>query len=167
MIRKAEERDADDLARIYNQAVKPGSFATSDLEPVSRANRLQWLSRHQPPFGAWVYESADNRVVGWCSLNQFSVRPYYPAIAEISVYVDENYRFRILGPRLLQHLIDEARKARFRSLVTVTFEKNVSSIAGCVALGDFKPMAMLYEVALMGSGWENVVWLQRDLSPDQ
>ena len=162
MIRKAEERDADDLARIYNHAMKPGIYATADVTPVTRENRIDWLHRRQEPFGAWVSQTAAGDVVGWCSLSPFAVRPNYPGIAEISAYVDEAHRSRQVGRELLIHLISAARQAGFRSLVSLVYEKNVVSIAGCLLFG-FRPMVTLRKVATLGGARENVLWIQKDL----
>jgi phosphinothricin acetyltransferase len=163
MIRRAEERDADDLARIYNQAMKPGIYATCDVEPVSRENRLDWLSHHVDPYPAWVYESETGQVFGWCSLSPFSVRSDLPGIGETSTYVDETCRFRGVGREMLAHLIAEGRRLGHHALVSLVFEKNIASISTRLRYG-FVPTAVLYQVALMRGGWENVVWLQKDLS---
>jgi phosphinothricin acetyltransferase len=164
-IRPAELRDAADLARIYNQAMKPGVHATCDVVPVSPENRIDWLTHHGNRYPVWVYEHKSGRVVGWSSLSPFSVRSGYSSMAEISVYVDETHRSLQIGGRLLSHLVSAARRLGFRSLVSLAFEKNVTSNAGCVIYG-FKPAAVLYEVAKLGGTWENVLWLQKDLSAD-
>jgi L-amino acid N-acyltransferase len=169
MIRPAEERDADALARIYNQAMKPGIYATAFVRPVDRADRLAWLARHRPPFGAWVYQSKAGEVLGWCSLGPFAPRPSYPRIAEISAYVEESHRAGALGGRLLACLVVEGRRRGFRTLVSLAFEKNVTSISGCL-LGGFRPMALLQGVATFqadgGRAYEDVAWIQKDLSEE-
>jgi L-amino acid N-acyltransferase YncA len=166
MIRTAEEQDAGDIARIYNQAMKPGIYATCDVTPVSRESRIEWLAHHHDPYPAWVYESETGQVVGWCSLSPFSVRPTMPGIAETSTYVDETYRFRRIGRDLLMHLIAEGRRLGHKSLVSLVFEKNVASISTRLRFG-FRPNAMLYDVAHMRGSWENVVWLQKDLLEEE
>jgi phosphinothricin acetyltransferase len=169
MIRQAEERDADALARIYNQAMKPGIYATAFVRPVDRADRVAWLARHKDPFGAWVYRSKSGEVLGWCSLGPFAPRPSYPRIAEVSAYVEEEHRSGAIGGRLLACLVVMARRRGFRSLVSLAFEKNVTSISGCLLAG-FRPMALLQGVATFESGtartYENVAWIQKDLSAE-
>jgi len=167
MIGPAEERDAEALARIYNQAMKPGIYATAFVRPVDRADRVAWLARHRAPFGAWVYRSKAGEVLGWCSLGPFAPRPSYPRIAEVSAYVEETHRSGPIGGRLLACLVVQARRRGFRSLVSLAFEKNVTSISGCL-LGGFRPMAVLQGVATFGAEeertFENVSWIQKDLS---
>lgn len=166
MIRPATEQDADALALIYNQGMKPGIYATAFVKPVSRQDRVEWLRRMSDPFGAWVYTSSSGDVLGWCSLGPFAPRPTYPGIAEISAYVEETHRSRNIGGQLLACLVIEARRRGLRSLVSIAFEKNVISISGCLQAG-FKPMGTIYGVATFGKVYENVSWIQKVLSePD-
>jgi phosphinothricin acetyltransferase len=166
MIRQATEQDANALARIYNQAMQPGLYATAFVKPVTRQDRIQWLGRMRYPFGAWVYTSRAGDVLAWCSLGPFAPRPYYPGIAEVSAYVEETRRSGIIGGKLLACLVTEGRRRGLRSLVSIAFEKNVMSISGCLEAG-FRPMATLYAVATFGNVYENVSWIQKDLScPD-
>jgi hypothetical protein len=65
-----------------------------------------------------------------------------------------------VGRELLTHLVDAACRAGFRTLVSLVYEKNVVSIAGCLLYG-FRPMATLHKVAILGSVRENVIWIQR------
>jgi L-amino acid N-acyltransferase YncA len=165
MIRPAAEHDAPALARIYNQAMKPGIYATAFVNPVDSEDRVNWFRRLRQPFGAWVYESSGGDVIGWCSLGAFGPRPAYRNIAEVSAYVDENYRGGSVGGKLLACLVTQARSRGFRSLVSIAFEKNVVSISGCLEAG-FLPMAALDRVATCASGYESVLWIQKDLSAD-
>lgn len=166
MIRPAVEDDAGALARIYNQAMKPGIFATAFVIPVTPEDRVEWLRRLREPFGAWVFVSKSGEVLGWCSLNPFGPRPSYSRVAEVSAYVEEGHRSGSIGGRLLACMVVEARRRGFNSLVSIAFEKNVISISGCLEAG-FLPMGTLYEMADFREGYENVSWIQKVLSaPD-
>jgi phosphinothricin acetyltransferase len=163
-IRRARESDAPSIAAIYNQAMKDGVFATCDVTPVTAESRLAWLAAHVEPFPAFVFERCD-AVVGWSALNRFSIRPSYPSIAEVSVYVGEDHRNNVVGAALFVHLLVTAQTLGLRSLVSLTFEKNRPSIRGLIA-GGFEPKAALQQVAWLRGRWENVIWLQRDLTGD-
>jgi L-amino acid N-acyltransferase YncA len=165
MFRNAERRDADDLARIYNHAMKPGANVTPRVSEVSRADRVAWLESLKPPFGAWVYEVSPGGVVGWCALVPFAVRPRIPRIAELSVYVDEKHRSGFVGGRLLAFVVDEARRLGFRSLVSIASDKNVQSLSGCLAYG-FRQTATLRQVGRLSGQLANATWLQKDLLED-
>jgi len=165
VIRHARESDAAIIGEIYNQAIEDRLFATCDVKPVTVESRLSWLASHKDPFPAFVVEDDSNTVVGWSALNQFSVRPTYPAIAELSVYVHRNCRNKFIGGRLFLHTIGVAKELGFQSLVSLTLEKNKPSIRGLMAVG-FRKALTLKEVAMLHGERVDVAWLQKDLRGD-
>lgn len=162
MLRRARRSDAAALARIYNQAMQPGIFATAQVEPVSADSRIAWLDEHPEPFGVWVHETKDGTVVGWCSLSPFPVRPRYPGIAEVSVYVDQEHRGHRVGALLMACLVKVARARGFRSLVSIAFARNTKSIGGSLAAG-FRWMGKLPQAGAIAGGHEDVAWVHKDL----
>lgn len=165
MIRRALESDAAAIATIYNQAMKDGVFATCDVVAVTAESRVAWLGHHADPYPACVFQSDDGQVLGWSALSRFSIRPSYPSIAEVSVYVDERHRSRTVGAALFVQLMMDARRLGFRSLLSLTFERNEPSLRGLRAAG-FRTVGALSEVAWLRDRWESVVWLQKDLTGD-
>jgi L-amino acid N-acyltransferase YncA len=165
VIRRARESDAEAIATIYNQAMDVGIFATCDVVHVTAESRIAWLARHANPYPAFVLESDAGQVLGWSALSRFSVRDSYPSIAEVSVYVSEAHRSRTVGAALFVKLITEAKRMGFRSLVSLTFERNRPSLRGLEAAG-FRRVGVLSEVAWLRERWESVVWLQKDLDGD-
>jgi L-amino acid N-acyltransferase len=165
VIRRARPSDAGAIAIIYNQAMSAGVFATCDVVHVTPASRVEWLARHEDPYPAFVFESDTGQVLGWSALNRFSVRESYPSIAEVSVYVDEAHRSRTVGAALFVQLITEAKRLGFRSLVSLTFERNRPSLRGLEAAG-FRRLGVLSEVAWLRQQWESVAWLQMSLAGD-
>lgn len=164
MIRRAIQSDAARIGEIYNQAIEDQLFATCDVKPVTVESRIEWLASHQDPFPVFVYEDKTG-IVGWSALNKFSVRSSLPTIAEISVYVDRRRRSKLIGGRLFLHIINEAKRLGFRSLVSLTLERNEASIRGLEAVG-FRRAACLAEVAMLRDERVNVVWLQKELAGD-
>src|SRR5260370_7574511 len=67
---------------------------------------------------------SDGRVIGWLDFKKFLPRCAYRATAEISVYVDENFRGRGVGQRLLQHAIARASSLGITALVGLIFGHN-------------------------------------------
>jgi phosphinothricin acetyltransferase len=165
MIRRASTSDAARIAAIYNQAIEDKLFATCDVKPVTVESRLQWLESHQDPFPAFVFEHEVEGVLGWSALNKFSVRSSYQTISELSVYVERHRRSKLIGGRLFLHTINAAKDFGFRSLVSLTLERNQPSIRGLLAVG-FRRAACLSEVAVLHNEWVDVVWLQMDLTRD-
>jgi L-amino acid N-acyltransferase YncA len=165
VIRRARESDAGAIATIYNQAMDVGIFATCDVVHVTPESRIAWLAGHADPYPAFVLESDGGQVLGWSSLSRFSVREGYPSIAEVSVYVRETHRSGTVGAALFVKLLTEAKRLGFRSLVSLTFERNRPSLRGLEAAG-FRRVGVLSEVAWLRDRWESVVWLQKDLEGD-
>jgi len=127
IIRDAVEADLPTIIEIYNAAIAT-RIATAQLEPVTISERRDWLSEHSParyPF--WVAET-DGRVIGWLSFKAFLPRCAYRGTAEISVYVDEKFRRRGVGQRLLEEAIARAPSLEITALVGLIFGHNEPSL---------------------------------------
>ncbi|WP_342734187.1 N-acetyltransferase family protein [Bradyrhizobium sp. B117] len=162
MLRRATHADVDEITRIYNQALKPGIFATSQIAPDTPGERTAWLSEHQDPYPAFVYQSENGAVIGWCSLNKFSVRPEYTDVAATSCYIDENCRGKGLGRKMHAYLIEVASNFGLRLLVSRALERNIASLKSTSSLG-FRRVAVLHEAARIRGEWHNDVWLWKQL----
>ncbi|WP_084462191.1 GNAT family N-acetyltransferase [Bradyrhizobium sp. WSM1417] len=161
MFRRATFADAHDIARIYNQAIKPGIFAINPIAPDTHNERIIWLKEHQDPYPVFVYENENHRVIGWCSLSRFSLRPEYTGVAEISRYIDESHRGKGLGGLMLAHLIETAANVGLRLLVSNAYERNIGSIKSIAPV--FQRVAVLHEVARVHGEWQNVAWFWNKL----
>ncbi len=127
IIRDAVEADLPAIVEIYNATV-PTRMVTAELEPTTVEARLQWFRDHSPeqyPF--WVAESED-RVIGWIDFKKFLPRSAYRGTAEVSVYVDEEFRGRGVGKRLLEQAIARAPSLGITALVGLIFGHNEPSL---------------------------------------
>jgi L-amino acid N-acyltransferase YncA len=127
MIRDARDADLPDIIKIYNAAVAT-RVSTAQLEPVTLETRPNWLKEHSPdrhPF--WVLE-IDGEVAGWLTLKAFLPRCAYRDTAEVSVYVDEKFRRRGVGRRLLGEAIARARALGINAMVGLIFAHNEPSL---------------------------------------
>ena len=157
IIRDAVEVDLPAILQIYNATV-PTRMVTAELEPTTVEARLQWFREHSPeqyPF--WVAES-DGRVIGWLDFKRFLPRSAYRGTAEISVYVDENFRGRGVGQRLLQHAIIRAPSLGITALVGLIFGHNERSLRLFERLG-FERWAFLPAVAQLDGVQRDLVML--------
>jgi L-amino acid N-acyltransferase YncA len=145
IIRDAAEADLPAIVDIYNATV-PTRMVTAELEPTTVEARLPWFREHSPeqyPF--WIAES-DGRVIGWLDFKKFLPRCAYRATAEISVYVDEEFRRRGVAQRLLEQAIARAPSLGITSLVGLIFGHNEPSLKLFERLG-FKRWGLLPNVA--------------------
>jgi len=127
IIRDAVEADLPAIVEIYNATV-PTRMVTAELEPTTVEARLAWFREHSPeqyPF--WVAE-LDGRVIGWLDFKKFLPRRAYCGTAEISVYVDAEFRHRGVGQRLLEHAIARAPSLGITALVGLIFGHNEPSL---------------------------------------
>jgi L-amino acid N-acyltransferase YncA len=127
IIRDAVEADLPAIVEIYNATV-PTRMVTAELEPTTVEARLPWFREHSSeryPF--WVAES-EGRVIGWLDFKSFLPRCAYRGTAEISVYVDEKFRCRGVGQRLLEQAIARAPSLGITALVGLIFGHNEPSL---------------------------------------
>src|ERR1700692_1151961 len=126
-IRDAVESDLPAIIKIYNAAILT-RIATAQLEPVTLGDRRGWLKEHSPdrhPF--WVLE-IDRKIASWLTLKPFLPRCAYRGTAEVSVYVDENFRRRGVGRTLLGEAIAHAPSLQIRAMVGLIFAHNEPSL---------------------------------------
>ncbi|PYL07532.1 MAG: hypothetical protein DME33_10270 [Verrucomicrobia bacterium] len=127
IIRDAVAADLPAIIEIYNATV-PTRMVTAELEPTTVEARLPWFREHSPheyPF--WVAES-DGCVIGWLDFKKFLPRCAYRGTAEISVYVDEQFRRHGVGQRLLKEAIARAPSLGITALVGLIFGHNEPSL---------------------------------------
>jgi phosphinothricin acetyltransferase len=127
IIRDAVEPDLPAIVEIYNATVST-RMVTAELEPTTVEARLPWFREHSSehyPF--WVAES-EGRVIGWLDFKRFLPRCAYRCTAEISVYVDKEFRRRGVGQRLLEQAIARAPSRGITALVGLIFGHNESSL---------------------------------------
>ena len=127
-IRDAIEADLPAIVEIHNAAITT-RVSTAQLEPLTIESRREWFRAHSPAqYPIWVAE-LDGAIAGWLSFLEFLPRCAYCSTMEISVYVDEKFRRRGIGRKLLQQAIARGPQLGMHSIVGLIFSHNESSIA--------------------------------------
>src|SRR5579863_8507733 len=114
-VRRAIERDAEAIRRIYNAEVT-GSIVTFDLVPRTPEVQREWMEAHSGAYPVIVALDGEE-VAGFASLSPYRPRPAYSTTAEDSVYVAADHRGRGVGRLLLDNLVEMARAHGFHSVV--------------------------------------------------
>ena len=145
VLRDASESDLPAIVEIHNAAITT-RVSTAQLEPVTIESRNEWFREHSPAqYPIWVAE-LDGAIAGWLSFREFLPRCAYCSTMEISVYVDEKFRRRGIGRKLLQQAIARGPQLGMHSIVGLIFSHNESSIGLFCAAG-FERWAFLPGVA--------------------
>src|SRR5437870_5375739 len=94
-IRGMSRADWEDVLRIYLEGIATGQ-ATFETEAPSWE---QWDAGHLPC--ARLVGESDGVTRGWAALSRVSARAVYSGVAEVSVYVGQDWRGRGVGRALL------------------------------------------------------------------
>lgn len=121
-VRRAVTDDLKRILEIYNQGIED-RIATLETEIKDLPFMESWFSDHQERYAVEVAEK-DNKVIGWASLNPYSHRCAYNGVADLSIYVDREFRGKGVGTILLPALEEVAKENNFYKIVLFTFPFN-------------------------------------------
>jgi phosphinothricin acetyltransferase len=157
VIRRANNTDAVDIARIYNHYIRT-STATFDTIEKSVEERTQWLAGHDDRHPVLVAELA-GRVLGWGAIAPWGSRPGWRHTVELSIYVSSDSLGKGIGPKLLGALVAEARSAGHHALVSQVVTENEASLKMSERAG-FGRVGTLREVGRKFDRWIDLALLE-------
>lgn len=158
-IRDAQDADLPAIIAIYNAAVAT-RISTAQLDPVTVADRKNWIKEHSPdrhPF--WVAE-IEGEVAGWLTIKPFIQRCAYAGTVELSVYVDQRFRRRGLARAMLSEAIARAQSLGITAMVGLIFVHNEASLRLFSDVG-FERWGLLPRVALLDGKWADLTIMGR------
>lgn len=126
-LRPAQADDLPAIVAIYNSTIA-SRRATADLQPVTVAERRAWFDTHGNKRPLYVVENDVQQVVAWGSFSDYYPRAAYRICAEISLYIDPQYRGAGLGRQLLDAMTARAPALGIQRLVAVIFAHNTPSV---------------------------------------
>jgi phosphinothricin acetyltransferase len=153
--RAAAPADAAAIARIYNQGIDD-RCATFETRHRTAADVERWLGGRHPV----VVVCEQGEVRGFAATSTYRPRDCYRDIAEFSVYVAREARGRGLGRRALAALVDAAREARLRKLVSRVFVDNGASRTLLAGAG-FREVGIYVRHGRLDGAWRDVVIVER------
>ncbi|WP_062049047.1 GNAT family N-acetyltransferase [Bacillus sp. JCM 19034] len=119
--------DLKDIVRIYNTTIE-SRMVTADLEPITVESRIVWFHEHKPKTRPlWVVKD-DKHTCAWVSFQSFYGRSAYDFTAEISIYIDPDYRGKGLGKYLVQYALDHCPKLKIKTVLAYIFGHNEPSL---------------------------------------
>lgn len=126
-IRAALESDIPALLEIYNSEVEQG-VATLDLNPRTLGEWREWFFAHQTDTHFILVAEENGSVAGYASLSEYRQKEAFSSTAELSVYIDRDFRRRGAASALMEAVLEKARGCgKLHSVVSVITAENEAS----------------------------------------
>jgi L-amino acid N-acyltransferase YncA len=106
-----------------------------------------------------IVAEVDGIVVGFGMYSEFRFREAYQFTVEHSVYVNEDFQGKGIGKKILQELIDLAKKQRFHTMIGVIDSENQNSISFHEKFG-FKTVGIIKDSGYKFDRWLDSVLMQ-------
>jgi phosphinothricin acetyltransferase len=108
------------------------------------------------------HPSASPAPAAWASLNVFNPRECYRFVADISVYVERQWRGKGAGRVLLERLVELGREHGFHKLVLSAFPFNPGGMALYERMG-FRTVGIYKEQGQLDGRWVDTIVMERRL----
>lgn len=126
-IRPALESDIPALLEIYNSEVELG-VATLDLNPRTLDEWREWFFAHGTDTHFILVAEENGSPVGYASLSEYRKKEAFSSTAELSVYIDRDFRHRGAASALMKAVLAKARECgKLHSVVSVITAGNKAS----------------------------------------
>ncbi|WP_326907658.1 GNAT family N-acetyltransferase [Sedimentibacter sp. MB31-C6] len=100
-------------------------------------------------------------ILGWAALSPYSSRCVYAGVAEVSIYIGEQYQGQKVGTALLEKLIEISEENGFWTLQSGIIKENISSLNLHKKCG-FREVGYRERLGKMDNGkWHDVVLVER------
>ena len=162
LVRTAESGDLPMITDLYNHYVKT-SPATFDLEPVSLANRREWMSRYAPNGPHRLLVAVDRgAIAGYATSGKVREKPGYLTSIETTVYVHPERNGRGIGTSLYTALFAAVAGEDVHRAYAAIVLPNPASIALHERFG-FAPVGLYREIGRKFGRYWDVQWFERAL----
>ena len=147
--------DWKEVISIYLEGIKTGIATFQSEVPTWEI----WNNEHISSCRLVVH--LGNKVLGWAALSPTSSKCVYDGVAEVSIYIEKNYRGQGLGEMLLVDLIKISEENSYWTLQSSIIRENTSSIILHEKCG-FRKLGIREKVAKMANGkWHDVFFMER------
>ena len=157
MIRTVNQKDASQIANIYNHYILHSTI-TFEETPISPDEMEQRISKHSPTHPWFVYEEK-NHVVAYAYATPWKNRSAYKHSVETSIYINHSSVGKGIGTQLYTYLIDHLKEQKHHSLIGGIALPNEASIHLHEKL-EFKKVAHFKEVGYKFNQWVDVGYWQ-------
>lgn len=123
-IRGMKPGDYKEVAEIYGQGIESGSATFQTYIP----NYEEWDGSHHPFCRYVAVTGSDDRIIGWTALAAGITRAAYKGVAELSIYVRQEYRRHGIGYALIEEAKNNAPDYGIWTLESRICRQNTGSI---------------------------------------
>lgn len=159
--RDAAAGDAGAVARIYNHYVAE-TVVTFEEDAVSAGEMGQRIKEVQAIPLPWLVAEVGAEVAGFAYASKWKGRCAYRYSAEVTVYLDMDYRGHGIGSELYRRLLSAVKARNVHTVMGGIALPNEASVAVHEKLG-FEKVAHFKEVGYKFDRWVDVGYWQRTL----
>ncbi len=125
MIRTIEEKDIPVILDWYNWYIRnsTATFETEELTLIEFKQRVHKIIEKYP----WIILEEDAKLVGYAYYSDFNSRQAYACTVDLAIYLDPNSCHHGYGKTLMKEMIDIARKAGYKNIVSLVTAGNIAS----------------------------------------
>lgn len=128
IIRKAEQKDLQQLLDIYNYEVEYGT-ATFDIHPKTLEQWQVWFDQHNVGNHPLIVAEKDGKAAGYASLSSYREKEAYHTTVELSVYIAPDCRRQGVASALMEEILNMARQdEEIHMVISVITSGNADSI---------------------------------------
>ncbi len=154
LITYLKEIHYSEVAKIYQQGIDGGNSTFETKVPLFET----WDKNHLNHSRLVAFEK--DQLVGWAALSPVSERCVYEGVAEVSIYIENEFQQKGIGKLLLAELIIESEKNGIWSLQAGIFPENKPSIQLHLANG-FSVLGERERIGKLNGIWKNTLLLYR------
>ena len=153
-IQKITYEHFETLCLIYKQGIETG-IATFQIEiPTWEL----WDKSHLTFGRIGIFDNEN--LVGWAALSPVSSRCIYKGVAEVSIYIHNEYKNKGIGKFLLNELIKESEENNIWTLQSLIFSENNASINLHIICG-FRIIGIREKIGLKDGVWKDNIILEK------
>lgn len=154
-LEEMKKSDWDEVSQIYLEGINTGIATFQNSIP----NFNDWNNSHIK--SCRLVAKSKGKVLGFAALSPTSSRPVYSGVAEVSIYIGENYRGLGIGHALMTDIIKLSEENNFWTLQSGIIKENLASIELHKKCG-FREIGFREKVAKMDNGrWHDTVLMER------
>ena len=142
------------LLDIYRQGILSGMATFETTVPEWPVFDTKYLPHSR------IVALEEGELTGWAALSPVSSRDCYSGVAEVSVYVAENWRGKGIGKQLLKELAKLSEENNFWTLESRIFSENLASIKIHEENG-FRIVGSRERIGQLNGIWRDTLLLER------